>query len=263
MSDKTLKLSSGHTVPVLGFGTWKSEPKKVGAAVEVAIRAGYRHIDGAALYGNEKEIGEVLTKLFEEKVVKREELFYTSKLWNTDWDNVEAACKKTLSDLNLKYLDLYLVHTPASFISGEGSFPKADGVAKMGKVPVHEMWKNMEKLVDAGLVRSIGLSNFPVLMIHDILTYCRIKPAMHQIEIHPFFTQKKNADYCLSQGIQVTAYSPLGNASDESPLKSDVIKNFAKKYSVSAGQLLIRWSIQNGYIVIPKKKKLFLKYELL
>jgi len=221
--------------------------------VEEALKAGYRHIDCAALYQNEAEIGEVFERTFKEGKIKREDVFIVSKLWNTDWGRVREGAEKTIKDLKCGYLDLYLVHTPASFeYSEEIKFPQhPNGVSKLGKVPVHKVWSEMEKLVDDGLTKSIGISNFPALMIHDLLTYARIKPAVHQLEVHPYFTQKENVEYCLSQGIEITAYSPLASGK-EGPLNDSYVKQLADKYSVSPAQVLIRWSTQKGYIVIPK-----------
>jgi len=251
MSSSSLKF--GQVVPLVGLGTWKSLPGQVGKAVDVALKAGYRHFDCASIYENESEIGEIFERTFKEGKIKREDLFIVSKLWANDWGRVREGAEKTIKDLKCGYLDLYLVHTPVSFEYIEGNkFPRhPNGVMKLGKVPVHKMWPEMEKLVDDGLTKSIGISNFPTILIHDLLTYARIKPVVHQLEIHPYFTQKENAEYCLSQGIEITAYAPLASGR-EGPLNDPYVKQLASKYSVSPAQVLIRWSIQRGYIVIPK-----------
>mmetsp|Transcript_14476 Transcript_14476/g.24761 ORF Transcript_14476/g.24761 Transcript_14476/m.24761 type:complete len:298 (-) Transcript_14476:35-928(-) len=241
--------------PPLGFGSWKSEPGKVGDAITIALKAGYRHIDCAALYGNEAEIGKAFADAFKNGIVKREELWVTSKLWNTDWHDVESAVKKTLKDLQLEYLDLYLVHTPASWKpQDDGAMWKMDenGQAIMGTTSVQQMWQQMEKLVDQGLVKRIGVSNFPCILIHDMFCYARIKPFAQQIEVHPYFQQEKNAKYCVSKGLAITAYSPLGNGKGEGPLNDDVVKKIAKEIGASAGQVLIAYSLAKGYTVIPK-----------
>ncbi|OGY17599.1 MAG: hypothetical protein A2784_00630 [Candidatus Chisholmbacteria bacterium RIFCSPHIGHO2_01_FULL_48_12] len=222
-------------IPQIGLGTWKAEKDKVGAAVEYAVKeAGYRHIDCAPIYENEAEIGEELAKL------NRDELFVTSKLWNTDHhpDIVERACRRTLADLKLDYLDLYLMHW---------------GISQPKPIPIQTTWRAMEKLVDRGLVKSIGVANFTTMMLVDLLTYARIKPTVNQIEIHPYNSQKELVTYCQQQGIQVTAYSPLGSWRGKQVLLNDlVIKNIAEIHGKTAAQVLIKWSLQRGLVVIPK-----------
>lgn len=249
-----IKLSNGALMPAVGLGTWQSEPGEVGKAVEEALNAGYRHIDCAALYGNEKEIGEVLHKFFSTGKLKREDIFITSKLWNTDWARVRNGCEQTLKNLQITYLDLYLIHTPAAFeYHNENTWPtNANGSTILSqKTPVHVVWADMEKLQEAGLTKAIGISNFSCILINDMLCTAKIKPAIHQLEIHPYFSQKRNAEYCLSQGIQITAYSPLASGKDGPLGDSDVIE-IAKKHNVSPAQVLIRWSVQHGYTVLPK-----------
>jgi len=243
-------------MPSLGIGTWKAPPGEVGRAIEAALDVGYIHIDCASLYQNEKEVGEVLGKAIKSGKVKRENLFIVSKLWSTDWGRVSEAVEQTLKDLQLDYLDLYLVHAPASFeYSGGNMWPThPNGQPKLGKVPFHTVWPEMEKLVDRGLVRSIGISNFSFLLVNDLLTYARIKPVMNQIEVHPYLPQQELIDYCLSQNVQITAYCPLANGV-QGPLQDPWVVELAGKYKVTPAQLLIRWSIDKGYSVIPKSTK--------
>ncbi len=241
----------------MGLGTWQSEKNKVGEAVRFAIlEAGYRHIDCAAIYENEQEIGNVLKEITS-KSLKRENLFITSKLWNTNHNpkNVEKACKKTLLDLKLDYLDLYLMHWGIAFALGENSAP-VRVLQTLELVSIQETWEAMEKLVKKGLVKSIGVSNFTTMMILDLLTYAKIKPVMNQIELHPYLTQEKLVAFCNEKKIAVTAYSPLGRPSEDiqgSKLSSEpIIKSLAKKYKKTPAQILLNWAINRGTVAIPK-----------
>lgn len=252
-----IKLNNDREIPELGFGTWKSGKDVVGKAVETAIEIGYRHIDCAKAYGNESEIGNTFDSLFSEEKIKREVLFITSKLWNGDHDpeNVAEACKVTLADLKLKYLDLYLMHWGIAFDHNPGdSILDENGIVKREKVSLESTWHALEKLVDEGLVNSIGVSNFTTPMLIDLLNYSRIKPVMNQIEIHPYNTQDELVKFCRDHDIQVTAYSPLGGTghAEISPLTDGVIVDIAKNHDKSSAQVLIKWGLQRGLVVIPK-----------
>lgn len=256
----TLTLNNGLTVPTLGLGTWRSEKLEAGRAVEFALTsAGYQHIDCASIYGNEKEIGEAFTRVFKASKVKREDIFITSKLWNTNHhpDHVEAACRKTLADLQLEYLDLYLIHWGIAFEYGDDPEPVRNGAATTEPVPLYQTWQAMEQLIDKGLVKSIGVANYTAPMIVDLLSYSKIKPVMNQIEIHPYNSQAGLVEYCQKNQIHVTAYSPLGSvdAGVARPLQDPVILDFAKKYNTTPAQVLIKWALQRGLVVIPKSTK--------
>lgn len=253
-----LKLNDGNTIPVLGLGTWKSEPQKVGAAVIYAIeQAGYTHIDGAAIYRNEPEVGEAYAKIFQK--IERESIFITSKLWNTEHnpENVEKACKQTLKDLKLDYLDLYLMHWGVAFKPGKDLEPLGDDDKIITEpVSIAQTWKAMESLVKKGLVKSIGVANFTSMMIVDLLTQTSIRPAVNQIELHPYNAQRELVEFCQSKNIVVTAYSPLGRQGVDLPgvrlhQDSEVV-SLANRYNKSAAQILIRWAIQRDTVVIPK-----------
>jgi len=257
--DNSLALNNGMKMPLLGLGTWNSKPGEVEAAVEHALRKGYRHLDCAAMYDNEAEVGAGIVA----SGVPRSEIFITSKLWSTKHhpEDVEVACRKTLEDLGLDYLDLFLIHSPVAFQRGEDRFPKnVDGTTKFD-TDIHPTttWLAMEKLVEKGLTKSIGLSNFNSVQIADVLEKGSVKPVTNQVECHPYLGQAKLFDFCKERGITITAYSPLGSpdrpwAQPGEPLLLDdpKIKAIATKHSKSPAQVLIRWQVQRGIIVIPK-----------
>ncbi|ETN68027.1 aldo-keto reductase [Anopheles darlingi] len=254
---------NGTSVPMLGLGTWNSPPGQVAQAVKDAIDVGYRHIDCAHVYENEHEVGEGIAAKIAEGCVKREDLFVTSKLWNTFHrpDLVQGALQVTLRNLNLKYLDLYLIHWPVAYREGGELFPwRPDGKrVHFSDVDYVDTWPAMEGLVKTGLVRSIGLSNFNRNQVERILNIARIPPVTNQIECHPYLHQADLTEYCRQHDVTITAYSPLGSPArpwvkDNDPVLMDdpVVQSVAKRHSKSAAQVLIRYQIQLGHIVIPK-----------
>lgn len=259
----SVKLSSGYDVPILGLGTWKSKPGQVVAAVKHALKVGYRHIDCAYVYGNESEVGQGIKEAMEEFNIMREDIFVTSKLWNVFHhpDDVEMACKLSLNALGLEYLDLFLIHWPTAFLRGMDMFPRNEEGLLIydSSIPLTDTWKAFEKLVEKGLVKSIGVSNFSAKQLKSVLEVATIKPVTIQIECHPYLAQKKMLEFCKENNIVVIGYSPLGSpdrpwATPEEPviLEDPRIVDVAEKYGKSPAQVLIRWQTQRGVVVIPK-----------
>lgn len=259
---KTITLNSGKSIPMVGFGTWKSKPGEVTAAVKAAIDSGYRHIDCAYVYGNESEVGTAIKDRIDAGVVKREDLFVTSKLWNTfhRQDLVKKGIQASLERLKLDYLDLFLIHWPMAYVEEREVFPKDEnGKFIFSEVDFLDAWKGMEGCVDDGLTKSIGLSNFNSKQIQRVIDNAKIKPAMLQIECNPYFQQDRLLKFCHERGIHVTAYSPLGSpdrpwAKPEDPnlLEDPHVVQVAKRLGKSPAQVLLRWNIQRDVIVIPK-----------
>ncbi|KAF2498064.1 Aldo/keto reductase [Lophium mytilinum] len=250
-----LPLNTGATIPALGLGTWQSEPGQVKAAVVHAIESGYRHIDCAFCYQNEDEVGEALKEVLAKKVVKREELFITTKLWCTFHTRVEEGLGKSLKALGLDYVDLFLVHWPVP-MNPKGNhplFPKfPDGSRDLDKSTTHiDTWKSMEKLPETGKAKAIGVANYSVKFLEELLPTTTITPAVNQIENHPYLPQQEIVDFCKGKGIHITAYSPLGSTG--SPLmKEEVVIEVAKKHSVEPGTVLLSYHVARGSSVLAK-----------
>ena len=261
---KTLAFRNGDKVPALGLGTWKSKPGEVGAAVRTAVELGYRHIDCAAIYANEAEIGEALAGCFDAGLVKRDELFITSKLWNNAHApaEVEPALRKSLAALRLDYLDLYLVHWPVA-LRAEVLYPEsAADLISLDEAPLADTWAALEPTVDAGLARHIGVSNFSLAKLRGLMTRASKRaPEVNQIELHPYHQQAELVSACIDLGVLVTAYSPLGSADRPSVLKQDdepilladpSVAEIAARNGCSAAQVLLAWALERGTLVIPK-----------
>jgi alcohol dehydrogenase (NADP+) len=260
---KTFTLNDGNTIPALGLGTWKSQEDSAYQAVKEALRVGYRHIDGAWIYENEKEVGRAIRESIEEGVVTREAVFLTSKLWNSFHgpDDVETGCRDTLSMLGLDYVDLYLMHWPVAFRPGTVLPEGPEGFWPLSEVPLAKTFEAMLKLRDKGLVKSVGVSNFSISKLERLSTETGVVPTVNQVELHPYNPQNELLDYCRDNSIHLTAYSPLGSLDrpdalkrrDEPPLlENSVVKSIAADEGLTPGQLLIAWAIHRGTSVIPK-----------
>jgi len=256
-------------MPALGFGTFLAPPGEVGAAVREALRAGYLHLDCASAYQNQAEIGAVLAEFFDDpnSGIKREDIFITSKLFPNEArpGAIVDDLKKTLSDLGLAYLDLYLIHQPFAVEPN----PAWDGKERiMGKFRplraqgwgLQDIWRGLEEGFALGLTKAIGLSNYNVQAINDCLCYARVPPAVLQIERHPYLVQPELMKFCRDNDIVVTGYAPLGapglfGAAKDPLLSNPVVVDIAAKRQVTTGQILIRWAIDTGSVTIPKSVK--------
>ncbi|MCQ4090537.1 aldo/keto reductase [Exiguobacterium sp. LL15] len=233
MKISTVRLNNGVDMPQVGYGVFRVEDgADLEQAVVTAIREGYRSIDTAAIYGNEQSVGRGIAKAIEEGLVTREELFVTSKVWNAhgSYEETLAAYAESLEKMQLEYLDLYLIHWP-------------------GKAKYQAPWKALEELVQTDKVRAIGVSNFQIHHLEDLLQHASIMPVVNQIELHPKLTQSELRQFCSEHGIQIEAWSPLMNAE---LLENEVVQELATQYKKSAAQIILRWDIQQGIITIPK-----------
>jgi len=258
-----LTFRNGDKIDAIGLGTWKSEPGEVYSAVREAIKAGYRHIDCAWIYQNEKEIGNAFKDAFSDGDITREELFVTSKLWNSFHapEDVEKAIRESLTALQLDYLDLYLMHWPIAHQPGVTFSEDASGFATLEEYPLENTWKAMEDLVDKGLTRHIGVSNFNIPKLELLMETATIAPEMNQVESHPLLAQPELFKFCQDHSILYTAYSPLGSRDRAAGMKGDDepdlfeiprIKAIAERHSVHPAQVLIKWAEARGSAVIPK-----------
>lgn len=260
---RTLDLLSGTKMPALGLGTWKSEPDEVYGAVRAAIELGYRHIDCAAIYQNEQDVGRALTDAFRAGDVRREDIWITSKLWNDSHapEQVRPALETSLRKLGLDYLDLYLIHWPVALRHGIALPSGPEDFIPLSEIPLATTWESMLETSEAGLAKSVGVSNFSQAMIEVVSQATGQMPAVNQIELHPYLQQEALVSTCKRLGVVVTAYSPLGSPdsaammgrNDQVPLITNpTIVHIAEAHGATPGQVLIAWALARGMSVIPK-----------
>ncbi|XP_018594765.1 1,5-anhydro-D-fructose reductase isoform X2 [Scleropages formosus] len=264
-AERTIRLNDGARMPLLGLGTWKV----LQGAVEAAIAAGYRHLDTAYSYRNEVEVGRALRAKMDQGIIRRQDMFIVSKLWCTYHapGDVASCLGKSLRDLDLEYLDLYLVHFPVGLQRVDDElFPMKDGEILSTDIDYVDVWKEMEAVQATGKVKSIGVSNFNISQLERLLAVAKIPPAVNQVELHPYLVQSDLIQFCKSRNIALTAYSPLGSpgrphelhrgAADPEKLMEDPVVNaVAKKHRRTPAQVLLRYHVQQGIAVIPKSIK--------
>ncbi len=272
----TVQLHDGDQLPSVGLGLWKIDNAVTADMVFQAIQVGYRHLDAACDYGNEREAGQGIRKAIQSGLCSREELWVTSKLWNTfhHSSHVRPAIERSLSDLGLDYLDLYLVHFPISlrYVDFETRYPPGwfhdpnvkEPRMELEPVPLAETWRAMEEIHAAGLARHIGICNFGCSLLRDLLAYAAVRPSVLQVESHPYLVQPKLLRYCQSERIAYTAFSPLGAGSyvelgmaqaADSVLGTELVQQLAAKHNKTPAQVVLRWGIQRDTAVVPKTSR--------
>ena len=257
MTKMPLNNGAGH-IPALGFGTLIPDPVVTKTATRAALDAGFRHFDCAERYRNEREVGEALEQGLAANGVAREDIFVTTKLWNSNHrpERVEPAFKASLDRLGIEYLDLYLIHTPYAFQSGDEQDPRDEigNVIYDKGVTLLDTWRAMENLVDHGKCRAIGLSDVGLNELLPIYESARIKPAVVQVESHPYLPETELLEFCKAKGIVLLAFAPLGHGMKPGPLEDPVITGIAARVGKTPAQVLLAWAVQRGTALLTTSK---------
>ena len=242
---ENIALRNGLTMPRIGLGVWQAKGKECEEAVQWALETGYRLLDTAAIYENEEEVGRAMRG----SGIPREEIFLTTKVWNDDqgYDTTLAAMDRSLKKLGTEYVDLYLIHWP--FTGVPWPYTDEEAMNDPANDRRAETWKAMEAILASGKAKTIGVSNYRIHHLEEMKTYATVQPAVNQIELHPFWIRKELMDYCHAHDIVVEGYSPLSRAKK---LMDPRVTAMAKKYGKSNAQILLRWGLQHGNVVIPK-----------
>ncbi|MCJ1271375.1 hypothetical protein MMC22_011275 [Lobaria immixta] len=258
--DTRFKLNTGAEIPAVGFGTWQDADAQEDAVTE-ALKAGYKHIDTARVYGTEPAVGRAIKK----SGIPRSQIFITTKLWNNSHnpEDVEPALDASLKDLDVEYVDLYLIHWPSPFKSGDSLFPKdSNGKNLKGDADYVDTYKALEKVFKSGKARAIGISNFSRKELERLLKETTVVPAAHQLELHPWLQQKEFVEFNKSKGIHITQYSPFGNQNEiydsgkhlSKLIDDPTLVEIGEKYNRNGAQTALAWGINNGHSVLPKSK---------
>lgn len=270
VNDKYITLNDGRKIPQLALGTWNNvDSENTINSVYEAIKIGYRHIDTAAIYKNEEEVGKGIKKAIDEGIVKREDLFVTTKLWGTQQRMSQQAIRQSLDRLGLEYVDLYLIHWPVALKSRtiDPSDPKNYLTVPMKPdeptardIDINwtfvDTYLTLQHLQREGLTKSIGVSNFSINNLKELFKHplFKVKPVVNQVEVHPLLPQDELIAFCKSEDIVIEAYSPLGSA-DSPILENETLVGIAKKLNIDVAQVCISWALQRGYVVLPKSSK--------
>lgn len=260
---KTLAFKNGDPIPAVGLGTWKAEGQDISQAIKEALKAGYTHIDTAAIYGNEAEIGAAIKEAMEEGVIKREDLFITTKLWNDAHAvaDVIPALQDSLQKLQMDYVDLYLIHWPVHFKLAVAFAQTPEEYIPLDQMSIGDTYKELQRAKDMGLARHIGVSNFSQPKLQALMDETGLVPEMNQVELHPLLQQKSLKAFCDKHGILMTAYSPLGSGDRHESMKADdepslfelpLIREMASQRGLHPASVLVGWHANRDTVVIPK-----------
>jgi alcohol dehydrogenase (NADP+) len=247
----TIPLAHGTgAIPAVGFGTLIPDREKGRAAIRTALEVGFRHLDAAEAYRNEDVVGDVIKEALDKGILNREQLFVTTKLWNNNHrpERVKPALEASLRRLQVDYADAYLIHTPFAFAPGDDQYPKeADGKPAYDKgITLLDTWRALEELVDAGLARAIGLSDVKLDTLKEIVANARIKPAIVQVESHPYLPEWELLDFCKANGIVLLAFAPLGHGMEPSIHDDPVLKSIAERIGETPAHVALAWAVQRG-----------------